>query len=87
MENYYFSRFCGLEELTDDINKLLMLSGSFQLLSYDTTFQLGDFYVSPLIVRHSIFNQKPCIPAMFMIHERKFNSTHQEMFRECIKNT
>ena len=73
---------CGLEELTDDF---LMLSNSFQLLSYDTTFQLGDFYVSPLIVRHSIFNQKPCIPAMFRIHERKLNSTHQEMFRECIK--
>ena len=39
----------------------------------------------PGLNRHSIFNQKPCIPAMFMIQERKLNSTHQEMFRECIK--
>ena len=62
---------CGLDELTEDANKLLMLSSTFQLLSYDTTFQLGDFYVSPLIVRHSIFDQKPCVPLAFMIHGRK----------------
>ena len=52
--------------------------------NYDTTFQLGDFYVSPLIFRHTIFEEKPCIPAMFLIHERKYTETHQEMFRECV---
>ncbi len=76
---------CGLDDLIEDANKHLMLSNTFQLLSYDTTFQLGDFYVSPLIARYSIFEQKPCVPIAFMIHERKFSSTHQEMFRECVK--
>ena len=76
---------CGLDEIAEDANKLLMLSNTFQLLSYDTTFQLGDFYVSPLIVRYSIFDQKPCVPLAFMIHERKFSSTHQEMLHECTR--
>ena len=56
-----------------------------QLLSYDTTFQLGDFYLSPLIIRHSLFNERPCIPAIFLFHERKLTEVHQEMFKECIK--
>ena len=76
---------CGLDELAEDANKLLMLSNTFQLLSYDTTFQLGDFHVSPLIVRYSIFDQKACVPLAFMIHECKFSSTHQEMLRECTR--
>ncbi len=76
---------CGLDELIEDANKLLMLSNTFQLLSYDTTFQLGDFYVWPLIARYSIFEQKPCVRIAFRIHEHKFSSTHQEMFRECVQ--
>ena len=62
-----------------------MLDSSSQLLSYDTTFQLDDFYVSPLIVQHTLFREKPCIPAMFLIHERKLTVTQQVMFKECIK--
>lgn len=76
---------CGLQEVVEEADKILMLPHELQLLSYDTTFQLGDFYVSPLIMRHIIFSQKPCIPAMFMIHERKLTTTHQEMFKECVQ--
>lgn len=63
----------------------MMLHDKFQLISYDTTFLLGDFYVSPLIIKQTIFEQKPCIPVMFMLHERKLTTTHLEMFRECVR--
>jgi len=43
-----------------------------ELLSYDTTFQLGDFYVSVLCFRHTLFKEAPVIPAAFLVHERKF---------------
>ena len=76
---------CGLQEVVDEVDKVLVLDPSCQLLSYDTTFQLGDFYVSPLIFRHTLFKERPCIPALFLIHERKFADTHQEMFKECVK--
>ena len=45
---------------------MLTLDGP-QLLSYNTTFQLADCYVSPFTFWHTIFEEKPCIPAMFLI--------------------
>lgn len=75
---------CGLQEIVDEFNNIMVLTHEGQLLSYDTTFQLGDFYVSPLIFRHLLFNEKPCIPVMFLIHERKLTETHEELFyRVC----
>ena len=74
---------CGLQEILDELDKVLVLDSPSQMLSYDTTFQLGDFYVSPLIFRHVLFKQCPCIPAMFLIHERKFTATHREMLKVC----
>ena len=76
---------CGLKELLDEADRVMHIGGD-QLLSYDTTFQLGDFYVSPLIFRHIIFKERPCIPAMCLLHERKFTEMHKEMFHECAKN-
>ena len=63
-------------------NYLLTLQGSeFQLiLAYDTTFQLGDFYVSPLLFRHIYFKGSPIIPLAFLIHDRKFQISHEKLF-------
>ena len=52
------------------------LEHSSHSLSYDTAFQLGDFYVSPLLFRHIVFKEEPCILAMFLIHERKLNESN-----------
>lgn len=43
-------------------------------LCYDTTFELGDFYLSVLTFRQTEFLEKPVIPVMYMIHERKWES-------------
>ena len=75
---------CGLQEILEEANKVLQLKSPSQLLSYDTTFKLGDFSVSPLLFKHMLFKEAPCIPAMFLIHERKYTETHIEVFRECI---
>ena len=74
---------CGLSSVLSEANKVLQLKDPGQLLSYDTTFQLGNFYVSTLLFRHLIFEGNPCIPAVFMIHERKFTDTHQEFFKHA----
>ena len=76
---------CGLEEIISEFDRVLHVDSKHQLLSYDITFQLGDFYVSPLIFRHILFQENPCIPAMFLIHERKFTGMHEEMIKECVK--
>ena len=36
--------------------------------------------MSPLIFRHLLFKDKPCIPVAFLLHERKLASTHEELF-------
>ena len=56
-----------------------------QLLSYDTTFQLGDFYLSTLAFRHTLFEGGPVLPVAFLLHERKLASCHEELFKVCSK--
>ena len=85
LEDHDLVCICGPQELVDELDRVLLLACSSQLLSYDTTFELGDFYVSPLIFRHTLFSEAPCIPAMFLVHERKLTETHQEMFKERAK--
>jgi hypothetical protein len=67
--------------MLDELDQLLQISTSVntQLLSYDTTFQFGDFYVSVLLFRGICFQQSPVMPAMFLIHERKLKTTHQKL--------
>ena len=60
---------------------LISQSEDFQLiLAYDTTFQLGEFYVSPLLFRHIYFYGSPIIPLAFLIHDRKFQVSHEKLF-------
>ena len=77
---------CINKELLDELDCVLLVqSPSPQLLSYDTTFQLGDFYVSTLAFRHTLFKEAPVIPVAFLIHERKLQACHDELFGICCK--
>jgi len=51
------------------------------VLSYDTTFCLGDFYLSPLLFRNADFDPAPTIPLAYLLHERKTTDTHTDFFR------
>ncbi len=74
---------CGHSSLSEELNSLLQAeSESPQLLSYDTIFQLGDFYLSAFLFRHTIFSSSPVIPCLFLLHERKFQSCHEELMCE-----
>ena len=48
------------------------------LVSYDTTFELGDFYLSVLVLKTSAFQECPCVPIGFVLHEWKFQAVHVE---------
>ena len=73
---------CGLNVVLQELNRIISaVTKTPILLPYDTTFQLGDFYVSPLLFRHVLFNESPIIPAAFMLHERKFQSAHEEFMK------
>ena len=74
---------CGRQEMLSELDKLLQITTSknTQLLSYDTTFQFGDFYVSALLFRAIYCQQSPVIPAIFLLHERKLKSTREALCR------
>ena len=73
---------CGLEEILAELTFVLEnIPKKEQLLSYDSTFSMGDFYVSVLLFKHCCFVQKPIIPALFLMHERKLQEHHQIVFR------
>jgi hypothetical protein len=78
---------CGLKPMLQEINRLLQIESpaSHQLLSYDTTFKLGDFYVSPMLFRNVLFEKNPVMPAMFLLHERKLISTHEQLMMVVAK--
>ena len=64
---------CGLVEEVKD--------GSLYL-SYDTTFNIGDFYMSVLFFKHTAFKDPcPIIPLGFLVHQTKAESEHEEFFR------
>uniref|UniRef100_A0A1X7SVU8 MULE transposase domain-containing protein n=1 Tax=Amphimedon queenslandica TaxID=400682 RepID=A0A1X7SVU8_AMPQE len=73
---------CGMKKMLTEMNVILETdSQGSQLLSYDTTFKLGDFYISPFLFHNTLFKKNPVMPAFFMIHERKLKSTHEELMK------
>ena len=46
---------CGDRNIIEELDNLLHIPGNGQILSYDTTFSLGEFYVSPILFRHISF--------------------------------
>ena len=68
------------KQVLEEMELVLGDGGIDQLLSYDTTFTKGDFYVSILIFRYTFFLKNPCIPALFLIHERKYEECHKKLF-------
>ena len=51
------------------------------VLTYDTTFNLGDFYLTTLVLQLGQFVDKPIMPIAFMLHERKFQILHEDFCR------
>jgi len=64
MENvvHYITTFpdlviiCGLKQILEEMELVLGDGGVDQLLSYDTNFSMGDFYVSILFFRQAFFS-------------------------------
>ena len=71
----------GLKDMLKELQTVIdACKTEEQLLGYDTTLSLGDFYVSVLLYKHTLFNEEPVIPSLFLIHERKFTSHHKLLF-------
>lgn len=56
------------------------------VMFYDTTFNLGDFYLSLLSYQHSFFNPSPVIPLFFLIHSKRTERIHTNFFKHINEN-
>ena len=63
-----------------EINRLLSVYDG-HLMSYDTMFQLGDFYLLPLLFRNVLFSTSPVMPVGFLLHDKKLKNCHEEIMR------
>jgi hypothetical protein len=71
----------SLPEVMTQFNQLVDIKSTDQLfLSYDTTFNLGDCYVSAIVFKHILFKETPLVPLAFVIHDRIFGSVHELFF-------
>ena len=61
--------------------------GEQLILYYDTTFNMGDFYVSALLYRHSVFEGSLVIPLLMLIHERRTTESHELLFKWFVRLT
>lgn len=59
--------------LLQSLETLLKVASSPVTLHYNTVFNVGDFYLSTLSLRHGLFEREPIIPCGFLLHSRLQN--------------
>lgn len=62
-------------------HKFTSFSREMCTLYYDTTFNLGDFYVSPLTYQTCVLQNNVIIPLAYLIHHTKKKETHKSFFK------
>ena len=78
-----FNCVMAAKDIIEMTNDLLGNSLDPVIFSYDTTFNIGDYYVSLFVMKHPYFKSNPVIPVAFLLHDRKFYSVHH-MFLQVL---
>jgi len=82
------SNLCVVAGLPDVIADFKEINRGVQpVVYYDTTFSMGDFYVSCLLYRHSLFVGNPVMPLLLLIHEKRTTESHTLLFEWFVKLT
>lgn len=71
--------------IIDSLDTLLKASSVPVTFHYDTVFNVGDFYLSSLTFRHSLFQNEPIIPCAFLVHSRRLQEDHLTFFNAITK--
>ena len=76
----------GRTKILDELNNLLSLQTDEPvLIGYDTTFNVGNNFVSTLVFKHVMFEGGKLIPDAFLIHNRKKQFCHELFFRKLVE--
>lgn len=75
----------GLRQAFQLANRLMshssLVSNHNQEICYDTTFNIGDFFISTLLMRNVEIAEEPYFPIAFFIHDRKRTEDHEFFFK------
>ena len=74
------------QPLIEGLEIVLKMSTEPIMLHYDTVFNMGDFYLSTLLFKHSMFKSHPVVPFGFLVHTRRFLKDHVR-FMEVIRQS
>jgi hypothetical protein len=69
------------QELLDEMNNMLETHKTHCMFSYDTKFELGDFFLSVFVGKHMLLSKEPMVPIFYMFHDRKLQDNHETMMR------
>ena len=75
----------GIPEMVADFKEVSRCSTP--VLYYDTTFCLGNFYVSALLYRNDAFDGAPVMPLLLLVHERRMTESHELLLKWLLKLT
>lgn len=76
----------GMKQSIEDFNNLLTINREERMfLSIDTTFDCGNFYLTPIVYKQFLFKSEPTVPLAFMLHEKKDKKFH-ERFLTILKD-
>jgi len=68
-------------DLVDELNQFLKFTKSDKIMCvYDTTFSMCNYFVSPLLMRFTMFVDDPIVPVGFYIHELRTEESHTWFF-------
>ncbi|KAL4240107.1 hypothetical protein ACF0H5_000901 [Mactra antiquata] len=71
----------GMDGILQEFNDLLIFDKENPIkMFYDTTYKLGELFVSVLSYQHIIFEKNPIIPLAFMMHDKRDAKFHKRFF-------
>ncbi|KAG1654742.1 hypothetical protein GQR58_024829 [Nymphon striatum] len=75
----------GMPEIMNELNDLLICDTGETVKCYiDTTYKLGELFVTVLCFQHTVYEKQPEIPAAFMLHVKRDQKYH-ERFLTVVK--
>ena len=73
------------DQICEEINNILAEFNGRVFFTYDTTFNIGDFLVSPLLCRHPFLEDDMAFPVAYLFHDSKEEMVHDIFFRWVTK--
>ena len=64
------------EELVQEMNAMLHTFNGTVMETYDTTFNVENFFMSVFLIKHHLLKTEPVVPVVYMFHDRQLESTH-----------